>query len=325
MKVLFLNNTYKQCGVYQYGSRLYDILQDSILPIGEKIKETSEIEYIYKELGSYPEYVQILQEHTDVGCVIYNYHHSTISWLNPHTIQKRVKNIGILHESSGEIFDIVIQIDLSFPENGNQFSIPRPIFENIDFSQGTLVSTRKEFIYKYQETNIPIFGSFGFGFQFKGFDKVIQMVNEQYEEAIIKFVIPVAHHDPNHNRIHEINQCCFNIPRKPGIQLMINHEFFTNIELLQFLQSNTMNIFLYDTLPDRSISSTIDYALSVKKPLGISDSHMFRNIYDDSICLYKTPIATIMENSVEYCRTFLEKYSNENMCAKFREIIFSTV
>jgi hypothetical protein len=323
MKVLFLNNTHKQCGVYQYGSRLYDILQDS--PIDKKIENTntSEIRYIYKEIGNYSEYVQILQEHTDVEYVIYNYHHATIPWLNPHTIQKRVKNIGIIHESSGEIFDIVIQIDLSFPENGNQFSIPRPIFENIDFSQENIVivPTRKEFIDKYQETNIPIFGSFGFGFQFKGFDKVIQMVNEQYEEAIIKFVIPIAHHDSNRNRIHEINQCCFDIPRKPGIQLMISNEFFTNIELLQFLGSNTMNIFLYDTLHDRSISSTIDYALSVKKPLGISDSHMFRHIYADEICLYKTPIATIMKNSVEYCRTFLDKYSNKNMRTKIKDIV----
>ena len=317
MKVLFLNNTHKQCGVYQYGSRLYDILQQSLSSL--------EIEYIYKEMENYHEYLQILQEYTDVECLIYNYHHSTIPWLNHHTIQRRVKNIGIIHESSGEIFDIVIQIDLSFPENGNHFSIPRPMFENIDFSQEILSPTRKEFIYKYQDMNIPIFGSFGFGFQFKGFDKVIQMVNEQYDEAIIKFVIPVAYHDSNHNRIHEINQCCYDIPRKPGIQLVISNEFFTNIELLQFLHSNTMNIFLYDTLSDRSISSTIDYALSVKKPLGISDSHMFRNIYDDSICLYKTPIATIMENSVEYCRSFLEKYSNENMCVKFRNILFSPV
>ena len=37
---------------------------------------------------------------------------------------------------------------------------------------------------------------------------------------------------------------------------------------------------MYDSMVGRGISSTIDYALSVKKPLGISDSYMFRNIYD---------------------------------------------
>lgn len=317
MKVLFINNIYKQCGVYQYGLRIYEILQ----PLG--ISPPQDIEYIYREIHHYAEYIQALSENPEIQYVIYNYHQTTISWLNTNNIQRKVKNIGIIHESPDNLFDIVIQIEPDSLENNRHYSIPRPIFENIHFSEVIVSQTRRDFIQKYTDTSLPIFGSFGFGFEFKGFEKIIQNINEQYEEAIIKFVIPVAHYDGNYNRINEIHNSCFSFPRKPGIKLMITHEFFTNTELLQFLHSNTMNIFLYDTLQNRSISSTIDYALSVKKPLGISDSHMFRHIYDDSICVYKTPIATIMENSVEYCKVFVEKYSHDNMRAKFREILLA--
>jgi hypothetical protein len=314
--VLFFNHKIEKCGVYQYGRRVYDILV-----------KTQEIEYIYKEINCFDEYIQILSIiHADA--IIYNYHDSTMGWLNGHTIQKRVKNIGISHESQEYMFDIKINIDPTFAETeGERYTIPRPIYENIDEIAATPIaeSTRKEFIEKYQDAGLPILGSFGFGFDDKQFWRLIEMINNQYDEAIIKFLIPVAHFGGNMDAINQMVNVCYSVPRKPGIQLMITHEFFTNTELLQFLHSNTMNIFLYKACNDRSISSTIDYALSARKPLGISDSHMFRHIYSDAICVYKRGIPDICKDSLETCRPFLEKYSNENMRAKFREIVFSVV
>jgi hypothetical protein len=313
--VLFFNHKVEKCGVYQYGRRVYDILV-----------KTQEIEYIYKEIDGYSEYVQTLSSFTSVDVIIYNYHDSTMGWLNGSTIQKKVKNIGISHESQEYMFDIKINIDPTIPETPlERYTIPRPIYENIEEIVATPIaeSTRKEFIEKYQDANLPIIGSFGFGFEDKQFWRLIEMINNQYDEAIIKFLIPMAHFGGSMAAINEMVQGCYSVPRKPGIQLMITHEFFTNTELLQFLHSNTMNIFLYKLCNDRSISSTIDYALSARKPLGISDSHMFRHIYSDAICVYKRGIPDILQDSLETCRPFLEKYSNENMRAKFREIVFS--
>ena len=102
---------------------------------------------------------------------------------------------------------------------------------------------------------------------------------------------------------------------------MILHDFLTNEEILKFLSTNTLNIFLYDKLEGRGISSTIDYALSVKKPLAISDSCMFRNIYSDEICAYKSNLNDIINNSVKYCEKYLDKYSNINLINKFKKII----
>ncbi len=78
---------------------------------------------------------------------------------------------------------------------------------------------------------------------------------------------------------------------------------------------------MYDKMPGRGISSTIDYALSVKKPIGISDSYMFKNIYSDDICLYKTPIREIMNNSQATIDKFCDEYSNEKMRTVFRTIL----
>ena len=314
MKVLFLNNVNQQCGVYQYGKRLYDILKTSKL-----------VNYIYIEINCENDYVaSILNNAPGIHSIIYNYHVSTMSWLTNTNIQRKVKNIGILHESPGHLFDIICSIDPNEQELYNKYAIPRPIYENVDkLLQNYTPSTSsiKAFI-EYSEEGVPIFGSFGFGFLNKGFDKIVKIVNQQYDAAIIKFIIPGAHFDGNRDVTNSLmEKLCQNVPRKPAIKLMITNEFVSNEDILLFLKSNTMNIFLYDDMRGMGISSTIDYALSVKKPLGISNSYMFRHIYSDKICLYKNSIANCIKNSVQYYNGFLEEYSDNKILQKFEKIL----
>ena len=317
MKVLFLNHTKQQCGVYQYGKRLYDIL-----------KKTDGVSYIYIEIDDVNDYRQaILNNAPGIHSIIYNYHDATMPWLNDSTIQRKVKNIGIPHESPEHLFDIICNIDPTVQEAANRFSIPRPIYENVDeLLENYKPSSEsiKEFI-EYSEEGVPIFGSFGFGFLSKGFDKIISVIDKHFDAAIIKFIIPGAHFDGNSETTNYVmKNLCENVSRKSTIKLMITHEFVSNEDLLYFLKSNTMNVFLYDDLPGRGISSVIDYALSVKKPLGISDSYMFRNIYSDEICLYKTPINNCIKNSVICCNKYVEEYSNSNVRNKFEYILKNT-
>jgi hypothetical protein len=312
MQILFLNHKIEKCGVYQYGRRVYDIL-----------KKTEDIEYIYKEVDCLQEYHECLNLHPSLNYIIYNYHCSTMSWLTNDNIQKKIKNIGIPHESPEYLFDIICNIDPNAVEIENNYSLPRPIYENVDEIIQNYQFTNPEiidFITKYTDTDLPIFGSFGFGFENKGFDKIVKMVNEQYDKAIIKLVIPIAHFDP-YPMINQIRESCMSQNLKSGIKLMISHDFFSNEEILYFLKSNTMNLFLYDEMIGRGISSTIDYAISVKRPFGISNSYMFRNIYSDQICVYKNSIQYCMNNSIDLIDNLLKKYSNENMINKFKKII----
>lgn len=313
MNILFLNHTIESCGVYQYGLRLVNILKKSDIN-----------NYIYQEIDNYIVYLRVLNSYKP-DVIIYNYHCSTMAWLNNETIQKTVKNIGISHESDRSLFDIILSIDPDETENNNIFNIPRPIYQNVSKIINTHKITNKEienFIGYNEGPNIPIFGSFGFGFQNKGFDKIISIINSQYDKAIIKLIITYAHFDPNRDiNINSVLQLCGRISLKPNIKLMITHNFLSNEEILLFLKSNTCNIFLYDKMMGRGISSVIDYAISVNKPFIISDSDMFRNIYSDDICVYKTNISTAIENSNNLLPSYLDKYSNDKLISKVDSII----
>jgi hypothetical protein len=96
-------------------------------------------------------------------------------------------------------------------------------------------------------------------------------------------------------------------------------------ELLDFLASNTINIFMYDGMPGRGCSSVIDYALSVNRPIGISNSHMFRHIYSDEICLYKRSIADIIEKGNEYLDRFRQLWSEDRLIQIIDNFIYKNI
>lgn len=299
LNVLFLNNKIKNCGIYQYGLQVYNILKKK------------DINYIYHEIENVEEYNNICDINNKVSSIIYNYCNMTMNWINSTTINKNFRNICILHFGPSHMFDIVSSVD---PDIG----IPRPIFENIKYTKSTNIEI-SNFI-EYKEDNVPIFGSFGFAMINKGFDNIVKIINEQYDIAIIKLVIPIAYFAPIPELFLEnIIKCNL----KSGIKLMITQEFFTTQDILNFLSTNDMNIFLYTN--NDEISSTIDFALSVKKPIGISKSSRFRNIYSPLICLEETSIRDCLKNSVKYCEQFLKKYSNINLCKKIKQIILSDI
>lgn len=308
--VLFLSHKEQQCGVYQYGKRVYHIL-----------KKCMDIRYEYREVSNVGEYHHVLNT-VPHDVVLYNFHNATMPWLTAQTIQRRCPNIAIPHECNRDIFDKIISINPNTPETGKVFAIPRPIFEVLPPKTDRCDSPAfHEFVSYRGGEEIPVFGSFGFGFRFKGFPEIVKMINEQYDYAIIKFVIPHAHFDNQTDTVQRACQDCFQQNKKEGIRLMIYTDFVSEHDLLLFLASNTMNLFLYDKLHKRGISSTIDYALSVKRPIGISDSFFFQNIYHDDICLYKNSIRTCMEKSKTYGQHYCNLYSHKNMIDKFKYIL----
>ncbi len=313
MLILFLNNKIQNCGVYQYGYRIYNIFKKSI-----------NNNYVYEEIENFDEYTQAISRHNPTA-IIYNYHILTMTWLHLHNINKEHINIGIVHESNDTFFDVLFNINPVSVEQKNSISIPRPIYENIaDIKENYVVDNIdiKDFIDYNEGPEVPIFGSFGFGFLNKGFDKIVELINENYEKAIIKLIITFAHFNPSREEyMNTINTLCHSANKNPKIKLLITHQFFSNEEILLFLESNTANIFLYDKTEGRSISSVIDYAISANKPILISDSCMFRHIYSDDICIYKTNISEAINNCKERLPSFLDKNSNINLINKVDDAI----
>ena len=301
MKILFTNHTQQQCGVYQYGKRVSDIL----------IKDTR-YSFFYCETDTYLEFVEKLNE-INPDVIIYNWHPSTMQWLTSDITKnlKNVKQLFIFHEvtfPSNFKSDGFIMSDLS--EDGDKkFSILRPIFEK------TIEKSKN---------NIPIIGSFGFGFQNKGFERICQLVNSEFDNAIIHLHITNAFFgDANGNISNKVIQQCKNTITKENIKLIITTNFITNDEILEFLNKNTVNMFLYDDMPGRGLSSTIDYAVSVDTPLIVNNSNMFRHLLSDrpEISIENNSINDILNMGIESVQHFRKKWSNDEMRDKFYKIL----
>lgn len=287
MNVAFINHKENRCGVYQYGKRLASI-----------ISKSNKFKISYYEISSLSEY-NLLSDVFNI--IIYNYHPATMSWLNNNNISKKAISVGIFHEGSRINFDYYIDIDPTFNSTEKCVSIPRPLF-NYTISEDK------------NNNEIPIIGSFGFAFFNKGFDKLIRLVNNQFDRAIIRIHMVNAYYgDYNGQILNELEKICKLQGLKPGIQLIITKQFISDQELLDFLSGNTINIFMYDVESHRGCASVLDYALSVRKPIGISDSNMFRHIYSDQICVYKRYIKDIINDGNEYLEKYRQLWSNQNL------------
>jgi hypothetical protein len=307
MIVLFLNHKIKKCGVYQYGIRLFDILRKS-----------TENTYVFKEVENETDYRTVLQDSYDL--ILYNYHPHIMGWLTTSTIQRRTKNVGLQHDlTENNIFDITLRLDTTLSERPCRYNIPRPIFEDVDtLLESYTPSTERiaNFIH-YAEPHVPIFGSFGFGFRRKGFVQMVQLIHQQYDEAIIKIVMPHADTVPSDPGI--VEDCC-RVLTKPNIKLLIIRDFFEEKDLLYFLRSNHLNVFLYETHPSAGVSSVIDYALSVKVPIAISNASWFRHIYDDAICVNKNRLEQI-QNKTEAFDKRRQEFCHANLIQKIDNVL----
>src|ERR1700733_9192467 len=155
--IIFLNHKEHACGVYQYGLRSGGIL-----------KKSTKYNFIYIEVSSENEFHNAMNTHRPIA-VIYNYHPATMGWLGYVGMNKypNIIHYGLYHEGnlfSNKQFHYTLFVDSTHIDTNNSFSIPRPLLDNNHF---------------YETPNPPIIGSFGFGFEHKGFEKVVKLVNNQ--------------------------------------------------------------------------------------------------------------------------------------------------
>jgi hypothetical protein len=96
-----------------------------------------------------------------------------------------------------------------------------------------------------------------------------------------------------------VSQLCQKNITNSNISLNITTDFISDEELLDFLAGNDLNIFFYENyLTYNGISSVIDFALAVKKPIAINKSSMYSHLLDatPSICVEDNSLLTIMNN-----------------------------
>ncbi len=297
--ILFLNHNQEQCGVYQDGLRHM-----------MAIKNSKKYNFIYEEIGSLGDHNIYTKQHNPVA-IIYNYHPATSPFLNQSIFNEQRRNrkiILIYHEGYWADFDYYIHFDPTFIENSRNFRVGRCLFPY-----------HKPVV----NPNIPTIGSFGFPTRVKKLDEIVKKVNEEFDEAVIRFRMSKFSGGTN-QFYNNLNQYI----TKPNIKLEICHDFVGTEEVLDFLASNSINVFWYTPRdPNLSVSGAVDYALSVKKPIAVSDSSMFKHINTAIPSIVISPnnsLKTIMNNGFAPLMPYFERWTHENLTKEY-ETIFDRI
>lgn len=294
--ILFVNSSETHCGVHQFGKRSYEIIQESQ-------------KYLFPYVTSLEMFWPTYEQYKPAA-VIFNYYPITMPWVNHSFLAKiSVPTFALYHEIELTGFNYYIHLDPTFFEQDNHFTTGRPLFE-------------------YHKTwtlpTIPVIGSFGFGFGNKGFEKIVRQVQEEFDEAIIRFHIPFAKFgDENGLSAKTIANNCRELIHKPAIRIEISHHFMDDNDLLDFLAQNTINCFFFDNMYGRGISSSTDYALSVKRPIAITNNWMHRHLRNavPTITTDNASLKWIIANGNKPLEPYQRLWSNENLIKDYERIL----
>lgn len=300
--ILFVNSLQPQCGVHQFGKRTYNI-----------IKYSKKYQILQLLCGNWNTLVQTILTY-DVKAVIFNYHPSTMGWVNQENLNSlHIPKLALYHEVPITGFDYYIHLDPTYFENGVNFTTGRPLFEP------TL---------EKKPTDIFTVSSMGFGFHNKGFDRIITKVQEEFDTALIRLNIPYADFGDSDGRsAREIADKCRSLIYKPNITVNITHDFMSNEDLLNWLSYSDLNCALYDNMYGRGISSVVDYFLSVKVPFAVSNTWMMRHVRNifPTITTDNASLKWIADNGHTVTDVYRNIWSNNNLIKDYERIIDSVI
>jgi len=305
--ILFISNKENQCGVYQFGYR-----------IGSVIEKSRKYRFLYREISDKNSLKDLVFKENP-GAIIYNHHPATLPWLDRHvTCKFPIPQIGIIHE--------VTQVVANSADNSTfDYHIapdPTLLLRNpIVFKTGRLVASYNN---RFPTTEIPRIGSFGFGTDGKGLEYLVAKVQESFDVAEIRLHIPAANFGDFDGKLgRNLVDRCKSLIFKRGIILSASHEFLHESALLDFLGSNTCNVFVYNQMEGRGISSTPDYALGVQRPIAIRRTQMMRHLLDSSpsICLEDHTLREIIDFGTKPIRRFAYDWCEANLIWDYERII----
>jgi len=328
--ILFVSHKPKQCGVFEFGKNVFSVISAS-----DKYK------FIKAELESLEELRSFIRNHKP-DAIIYNYHPTVLPWLCTKISKGIYRNniadltsiqIGIIHEVTQGVADAATGYRNKWILGPSQKKLnslfdfyiaadPTLLLKNpLVFKTGRLIP---EYDKIAANSSIPIVGSFGFATPKKGFEKMVQKVQEEFDEAIIRINMPSADFgDETGSHARRIAENCKCLIHKPRIKLEISHQFMNDEELLDFLAGNSMNVFMYEDTGGRGLSSALDNALAVKKPVAVSRCPMFRHVLTakPSVCVEDSSLKEILYNGFSPVEKVAKDWNKENLVWEYERIL----
>lgn len=304
LKVLFFNHAQQACGVYQYGEKVFNAICKSNL-----------FEFTYYKVQSAQDIAQAINL-LEPDIAIFNWHQFTMPWCNDELLVNfpHVKFLAIWHDPNCTPPALIKNLISQDPTQPELVTADRSIFSSLrlirDFAPMTMPH------------KLPVIGSAGFPNGHKNLPETITRIQNEFDEAIIRLHMPGGFFSGGQDSAKLHADACRQKLNKPGITLEISHDFLTSDDLLNWLSSNDINVFLYHDFQGHGISSIIDDALTVRQPMALSRSHMFRHVWDiPEIFVENLPIKKIMENGTAPLEKVYERWNEEKFVQKYEEIL----
>ena len=267
-RALFLNSPQAQCSIHESGKMIFSAIADS-----------SQFDWVYADLHE-----KYQPDATAYDCVLFNYHPGTMPWLNMQAVRgiECLKGTIILETLPDscfrmcppDLFDFHLAIDPTVSEiPGRVYGLPRPLHS---IATQTLADPA--------EMAEPTIGTFGFATAGKGFERVVDAVNREFDRATIRAHIPQADFaDKEMHRMHNMPYVEYLLQlmrkvAKAGVTIEATHAYHTQEEMVAWCGQNTINVFLYDRIQP-GLSATTDQAIASGRPLLVSDNQTFRHIH----------------------------------------------
>ncbi|MHB0992499.1 MAG: glycosyltransferase [Burkholderiales bacterium] len=282
---VFINTAKANCSIYESGRMVYNCLKES---------DYHTLDYFSLDMLDVPALAgegrikpldKSQNDETDgtdsYDFWVFNWHFLTMApHLDPESIRRlpgRKFTVVLELEPSDplklvppDVFDGYIALDPSAPSTGEIFPFPRPL-------EGDPRNPNSTF------PDVPVIGSFGFGTPGKGFELLVEAVNREFEQAIVRINIPRGTYTGSTDDFHGqdyskyIAALCKSIA-KPGIDVRFTYDFMSPEELVDWCADNDLNCFMY-TRRQSGLSATTDQAIMSGRPLLTSSNDTFRHIH----------------------------------------------
>lgn len=305
-KILYVNNKCQRCGVYEFGRM-----------VGGVLMEGRKHQFTYAECDSWEEY-QSVYERENPDVVFYNYHPITMPWLEGKSHRVKGIQIGMVHEVHQKYADILNDAIFDY----HVVADPTLILRN------PLVYKTGRFVPEYtggKSINaITTIGSFGFATGNKGFERIIDQVQKEFDLAHLRLNISFSEFfDPEGVSARRLAEILKNKITKKGITLSVTHEHLDEPRLLAFLAGNDVNAFFYDYQEERGLSSVTDWALAVDRPIVLTKSTMFRHLAttNPSIFIEDRSIREILNDQGKQLVALRQEWSKKNLIWDYERII----
>ncbi len=283
MKILYINPLNHECGIHQYGFRVYNALKTYL-------GDWCNWELHYAENYDNIDYHIDLLNQLKPNVVLYSFNDTAMPFVKHYMANPNdtIHHIAISHEQE----QVIIDNPGVFPTDW----IGGPLFKNWIGHDPTIIinhpgvynATRPILRSQWKPTTKTddriVFGNSGFGHRRKMHYEIVTAIQQEFDEAVIRFNMPPSHFgDKDCVESRVIANTCRNLITKPGIELRVTHDLLkTEHDLVEWMYGNDVNIYFSQqwNVPYemRGVNSSPDTALSTRRPLIVNRSSMTRHL-----------------------------------------------